>query len=724
MNAQLRLFAFVRRLALLAVLLGAASPTLAAKTYSDNGDGTVTDPTTGLTWMRCPVGLTWDGATCTNAPVPVISGGISQGVVPMRQLTWAEANTLTGTLQYAGHSDWRLPTIRELLTYGAANVLNHFYLGSRLWSATTSAQDSSKAWFFTPVIIPTMGDFISNYENKETGLGALLVRAGQSGGDFDIARPDSDYVDHLNGTVTHTPTGLMWQKCALGQSWNGSTCVGVADRISLDSAKVLTNSFAGQSDWRLPTRDELLSLADFSKYSPSINTNVFPAVSALDFLSATYGVFYASSGAYSVFSFDLTACPAVFPSTCVSQPVFTPQAVRLVRAGHFVDTFALDVNKSGAGAVSNSLAGINCGSICTGSFTAGTKIILKAIPAENLSSWGGACASAGLAATCTVTMDAAKTVTATFNDVPLLTGLPPTLAFTTQIIGSTSAAQSATLTNIGTASLNISSITASGDFGVTHNCAAELVVGGFCTLNVTFVPTAIGQRSGTLTLTSDAPGSPHMVVIDGTGRGNNLHVLPGWNLLGNGQDQPISMATLLSDANGFGVTSVWKWDTAAMGWQFYAPSMDATTLQSYANSKGYGVLSTLNPGEGFWVNISWPTTLTLSGASAITGNDFAAGKTYALKPNWNLVAIGTTLTPSDFNKGLSTTPPATGTIPLNLTTLWAWDNPLSKWYFYAPNLEAAGGTALFDYIASKGYLDFATTGKTLGVGMGFWVNKP
>jgi hypothetical protein len=500
--------------------------------------------------------------------------------------------------------------------------------------------------------------------------------------------------------------------------------VGVADRISLDSAKVLTNSFAGQSDWRLPTRDELLSLADFSKYSPSINTNVFPAVSALDFLSATYGVFYASSGAYSVFSFDLTACPAVFPSTCVSQPVFTPQAVRLVRAGHFVDTFALDVNKSGAGAVSNSLAGINCGSICTGSFTAGTKIILKAIPAENLSSWGGACASAGLAATCTVTMDAAKTVTATFNDVPLLTGLPPTLAFTTQIIGSTSAAQSATLTNIGTASLNISSITASGDFGVTHNCAAELVVGGFCTLNVTFVPTAIGQRSGTLTLTSDAPGSPHMVVIDGTGRGNNLHVLPGWNLLGNGQDQPISMATLLSDANGFGVTSVWKWDTAAMGWQFYAPSMDATTLQSYANSKGYGVLSTLNPGEGFWVNISWPTTLTLSGASAITGNDFAAGKTYALKPNWNLVAIGTTLTPSDFNKGLSTTPPATGTIPLNLTTLWAWDNPLSKWYFYAPNLEAAGGTALFDYIASKGYLDFATTGKTLGVGMGFWVNKP
>ena len=40
-------------LALACLLAGAASSALAAKTYSDNGDGTVTDPTTGLQWMRC-----------------------------------------------------------------------------------------------------------------------------------------------------------------------------------------------------------------------------------------------------------------------------------------------------------------------------------------------------------------------------------------------------------------------------------------------------------------------------------------------------------------------------------------------------------------------------------------------------------------------------------------------------------------------------------------------
>jgi hypothetical protein len=78
------------------------------------------------------------------------------------------------------------------------------------------------------------------------------------------------------------------------------------------------------------------------------------------------------------------------------------------------------------------------------------------------------------------------------------------------------------------------------------------------------------------------------------------------------------------------------------------------------------------------------------------------------------------VSPSAFNRSLSTPPSAAGTIPLNLISLWAWDNALSKWYFYAPALEASG--TLSAYTASKGYLDFAATGKTLGDGQGFWVN--
>ena len=76
------------------------------------------------------------------------------------------------------------------------------------------------------------------------------------------------------------------------------------------------------------------------------------------------------------------------------------------------------------------------------------------------------------------------------------------------------------------------------------------------------------------------------------------------------------------------------------------------------------------------------------------------------------------LSPSVFNANLKASLPGTG-----VTTLWAWDNPSSRWYFYAPSLDAQGGSALTDYITSKGYLDFTQGNKTLGKGTGFWVNR-
>jgi hypothetical protein len=73
---------------------------------------------------------------------------------------------------------------------------------------------------------------------------------------------------------------------------------------------------------------------------------------------------------------------------------------------------------------------------------------------------------------------------------------------------------------------------------------------------------------------------------------------------------------------------------------------------------------------------------------------------------------------------LSTTPPTAGQVPVNLTSLWAWDATQLGWYFYAPSLEAQGGNALGAYSSSQGYKDFAASGKTLGNGAGFWVMRP
>ena len=104
------------------------------------------------------------------------------------------------------------------------------------------------------------------------------------------------------------------------------------------------------------------------------------------------------------------------------------------------------------------------------------------------------------------------------------TGLAPvvslsatTLTFTGQISGSTSAAQTVTLSNTGNDTLSISGITASGDFAQTNNCGNSLSAAGSCTISVTFKPTATGTRAGTLSIADNAMNSPQTVGLSGTG---------------------------------------------------------------------------------------------------------------------------------------------------------------------------------------------------------------
>lgn len=96
---------------------------------------------------------------------------------------------------------------------------------------------------------------------------------------------------------------------------------------------------------------------------------------------------------------------------------------------------------------------------------------------------------------------------------------PTALTFGNQAVNTTSPAQSVTLSNTGSATLNISSITASADFAQTNTCAATLGLSATCTISVTFKPTATGLLNGTLTVTDDAPNSPQTVTLTGTGTG-------------------------------------------------------------------------------------------------------------------------------------------------------------------------------------------------------------
>jgi hypothetical protein len=81
----------------------------------------------------------------------------------------------------------------------------------------------------------------------------------------------------------------------------------------------------------------------------------------------------------------------------------------------------------------------------------------------------------------------------------------------------TSTAQSVTLTNSGTAPLTVSAIAANGDFSSTNTCGSSVAANVTCSIAVIFKPSAVGQLTGTLTITDNASDSPQSVALSGTG---------------------------------------------------------------------------------------------------------------------------------------------------------------------------------------------------------------
>jgi len=94
---------------------------------------------------------------------------------------------------------------------------------------------------------------------------------------------------------------------------------------------------------------------------------------------------------------------------------------------------------------------------------------------------------------------------------------PAYLTFSNQVLNSTSSFGTVTLTNSGSENLSISGVGVTGEFAQTNNCGATLAPAAVCTVNVTFNPAALGRRTGTLSITDNAPQSPQVITLSGTG---------------------------------------------------------------------------------------------------------------------------------------------------------------------------------------------------------------
>jgi hypothetical protein len=333
-------------------------------------------------------------------------------------------------------------------------------------------------------------------------------------------------------------------------------------------------------------------------------------------------------------------------------------------------------NGTGTGQVVSSPAGIDCGATCAASFSVPTvTLTATADPLSRFSAWsGGGCSGT---APCDVTLDAARTVTATFDRIPAALVLAPTSHdFGSVTVGASSPPVVFTVTNNGglpSGTLSAQSSDPTFQLGM-DGCSGTSVAagGGTCTVTVVFAPTGTaGPRSGTLTiggLSADLTGtalSPASLSVApstigfGTQTITTTSVASMLTVTNDGQTASgvLSIGTSGNDASSFGVTT----DCPAS--QGLAPGASCHVSVTFApasvDAKSASVTVSASPGGTTAATVTGTGTATLVVAKGGTG-----GGTVTSTAG---IDCGTTC-----RKVLSTTPVMLTATPDDLSTFTRW----------------------------------------------------
>jgi hypothetical protein len=315
-------------------------------------------------------------------------------------------------------------------------------------------------------------------------------------------------------------TGLVWEvKTTSGlrsqtttytnyDSSYGTTAQINAATNSMGFANAVNDTaLCGSAQWRMPTVAELQGIVKAGATNPAIDTTYFPNTPSSYFWSGSPSIM---SYAWNVnFGDGVAASGGVRDSGSV--------AVRLVRGGQSFATSALDVTVTGGGAGSVTTGNINC--TRSGGSTSGTcsegrgtnsVVTLTATPVtgSTFAGWGGACS--GSASTCSITMDAAKAVSASFN-LNTYTVTPSAVTG-----GTISPSGAQTVSHGGTTSFTVSPSPGYSIASVT-GCSGNLsgntyttgAITGACIVNATF-------SANTSVTGSTAGGSVTAAITGGT----------------------------------------------------------------------------------------------------------------------------------------------------------------------------------------------------------------
>jgi hypothetical protein len=222
--------------------------------YKDNSDGTISDLNTDLMWVK------------------------ARG----QKMTWDAAVAGAGACRVGNHTDWRMPTIKEL--YSLINFTGGFhfraadskpYLDAKFFDFVYGDESKgergidSQDWSATQYIAKTMDgnptvfgvNFadgrIKGYPKQFPGGRDAMMYVRYVRGNPLYGK--NDFHDNGDGSVADRATGLMWSKADSGKGLNWEQSLAYAANLKL----------AGHADWRLPNAKELQSIVDYTRIPAS-----------------------------------------------------------------------------------------------------------------------------------------------------------------------------------------------------------------------------------------------------------------------------------------------------------------------------------------------------------------------------------------------------------------------------------------------------------------------
>ncbi len=214
--------------------------------FRDNGDGTVSDLNTGLMWQKSP---DFDN-----------------------RIVYDEAMEYADNFELAGYDDWRVPTVKQLMSIADFNgnirtrtpYLNTDYFDFEYppeggQHREIDVQFWSSDRYVGRIMRNELGAFGYNFaDGHQKGYpaaggpgGGFFVRLVRGAENYGV----NDFFDNGDGTVSDRASGLMWQLIDDGNVRNWEDALAYAEGLEL----------AGHEDWRLPNIKELQSIVDYTR---------------------------------------------------------------------------------------------------------------------------------------------------------------------------------------------------------------------------------------------------------------------------------------------------------------------------------------------------------------------------------------------------------------------------------------------------------------------------